>query len=72
VFADTLITYWKKIVITDPRWRPDPGWRVEGGFDHGKTKPHGIGALLCGLRREFNLCRRVLGREKKYGSTLLR
>ena len=39
VFADTLITYWKKIVITDPRWRPDPGWRVEGGFDHGKTNP---------------------------------
>jgi hypothetical protein len=37
VFADTLVTWWKKIVITDPRWRPDPDWRVEGGFDHGKT-----------------------------------
>ena len=39
VFADTLVTYWNKIVITDPGWRPDPGWRVIGGFDHGKTNP---------------------------------
>lgn len=39
VFADTLITYWDKIVITDPAWRPDPRWRVEGSFDHGKTNP---------------------------------
>jgi hypothetical protein len=37
VFADTLVSHWKKIVITDARWRPDPEWRVEGGFDHGKT-----------------------------------
>jgi len=39
VFADTLITHWNKIVITDPVWRPDPRWRVEAGFDHGKTNP---------------------------------
>ena len=39
VFADTLITYWKKIVITDPAWRPDRNWRVIAGFDHGKTNP---------------------------------
>ena len=39
VFADTLVTYWNKIVITDPGWRPSPHWRVEGGFDHGKTNP---------------------------------
>lgn len=39
VFADTLLTHWKKIVITDPAWRPDPRWRVEAGFDHGKTNP---------------------------------
>src|SRR3954452_10560984 len=37
VFADTLLTRWDKIVISDPRWRPDPGWRVEAGFDHGPT-----------------------------------
>ncbi len=37
VFADTLITYWKKIVITAPEWRPDERWHVESGFDHGKT-----------------------------------
>ncbi len=39
VFADVLITYWKKIVIEDPRWQPDVDWRVEGCFDHGKTNP---------------------------------
>jgi len=39
VFADTLVTHWNKIVITDPSWRPSPHWRVESGFDHGKTNP---------------------------------
>lgn len=39
VFAETLIEHWDKIVITDPTWRPDPQWRVVGGFDHGKTTP---------------------------------
>src|SRR5581483_7073060 len=39
VFADTLLTYWRKIVIEDPDWRPDYEWRVEGGFDHGKANP---------------------------------
>lgn len=37
VFADTLITHWNKIVITDPAWRPHSAWACEGGFDHGKT-----------------------------------
>lgn len=35
--ADTLVTYWNKIVITDSTWRPDPNWVVEAGFDHGKV-----------------------------------
>jgi hypothetical protein len=39
VFVDTLLTHWKKIVISDPAWRPDERWRVEAGFDHGKTNP---------------------------------
>lgn len=39
VIADTLIKYWDKIVVTDARWRPDPGWRIEGGFDYGKSNP---------------------------------
>ena len=39
VFWEVLTAFWKKIVITDPAWHPDPGWRVEGGFDHGKTNP---------------------------------
>ena len=42
VFADTLITYWDKIVITDPKWRPHPSWRVEGGMDYGKVNPTAI------------------------------
>lgn len=39
VLADTLITYWNKIVITEPSWRPHEKWRCESGFDHGKTNP---------------------------------
>jgi hypothetical protein len=39
VFADVLITHWDEIVIEDPAWRPDGGWDVIGGFDHGKTNP---------------------------------
>jgi hypothetical protein len=39
VFADALITHWNKIVISNPDWRPDPRWRIEAGFDHGKTNP---------------------------------
>src|SRR5580700_3796132 len=39
VFAEVLVRHWNKIVIEDSRWRPDRDWRVEGGFDHGKTNP---------------------------------
>lgn len=39
VFADVLITHWDEIVIEDPGWRPNGGWDVIGGFDHGKTNP---------------------------------
>ena len=39
VFADMLQKYWSKIVIEDPAWRPDFEFRVEGGFDYGKTNP---------------------------------
>ena len=39
VFADALRTYWNKIVISNPEWRPDKHWRIEAGFDHGKTNP---------------------------------
>jgi hypothetical protein len=39
VFADTLITHWNKIVITNPAWRPQPTWKIEGGMDYGKTNP---------------------------------
>lgn len=39
VFADTLRTFYNKIVITDPLWKPNPHWKILGGFDHGKTNP---------------------------------
>ena len=39
VFAEVLVKDWDKIVITDPKWRPHPDWRVEGGFGYGKTNP---------------------------------
>ena len=45
VFADTLVTYRNEIVITDSAWRPDPEWRVLGGFDHGKTNATAL--LIC-------------------------
>ena len=57
VFAETLVSHWDKIVITDPKWRPDPRSRVEAGFDYGKTNPtallrcyldHEGGAYICG------------------------
>lgn len=39
IFADVLAKHWDKIIISNPGWRPDPNWRVLGGFDHGKTNP---------------------------------
>ncbi len=39
VFRETLDTYWDKIVITDPNWSPDPDWKLEAGFDHGRASP---------------------------------
>lgn len=39
VFAEVLRTHWNKIVITDPKWHPEECWRIEAGFDHGKTNP---------------------------------
>jgi len=39
VFAEVLVKHWDKIIISDPAWKPDPRWRVLGGFDHGKTNP---------------------------------
>lgn len=57
VFADILLSHWKKIVITDPLYRPDPRWRVEAGFDHGAVNPTALerayidfqgGIILCG------------------------
>ncbi len=57
VFADVLRTHWNKIVITNPEWRPDQRWRIEAGFDHGKTNPTALercyidfegNAIFCG------------------------
>jgi hypothetical protein len=56
VFADTLVTHWKKIVITDPTWRPDPLWRVEGGFDHGKTNATSLNRCYIDFDGTLILC----------------
>lgn len=42
VFADVLVSHWDKIVITDPKWRPDPRWRCEAGMDHGRVNATAI------------------------------
>jgi hypothetical protein len=39
VFAEILSRYQDKIVISDPRWRPDPDWKMDAGFDHGRASP---------------------------------
>jgi hypothetical protein len=56
VFADTLITHWKKIVISDPKWRPDPEWDCYGGFDHGKTNPTCLGRCYVDFIGNKYLC----------------
>ena len=45
VFAEILSRYQEKIVISDPRWRPDPKWVMDLGFDHGRASP--TAALRC-------------------------
>lgn len=56
VLADTLVTYWKKIVIEDPRWQPDPRWVMEGGFDHGRANPSTLERVYCGYDETIYFC----------------
>jgi hypothetical protein len=56
VLADTLITHWKKIVIEDPRWHPDPDWKVEAGFDHGRANPTSLERAYCDFGETIYLC----------------
>ena len=37
VFGKVLGKHFDKVVITDPRWFPDPRWDAVEGFDHGGT-----------------------------------
>ena len=39
VFGEILRNYRDKIIISDPRWKPDPDWKMDGGFDHGRASP---------------------------------
>lgn len=39
IFSDVLTKHKDLIIITDPRWKPNPAWGVVGGFDHGGTNP---------------------------------
>lgn len=56
VFADILITHWKKIVIADPKWRPDPEWDCYAGFDHGKTNPTSLDRLYVDFQGNKYFC----------------
>jgi hypothetical protein len=56
VLADTLVSYWDKIVITDPAWRPDPQWVVEAGFDHGRTNATVLGRGYVDFHGTIYLC----------------
>lgn len=56
VLADTLITHWDKIVIADPKWRPHPSWRVEGGFDYGKTNATTLGRCYVDYDGSLFMC----------------
>lgn len=56
VFADILLTHWKKIVIEDPAWRPHPDWIVEAGFDHGKTNPTALGRCYVDYEGTLYFC----------------
>ena len=56
VLADALVTYWKKIVIEDPRWRPDPEWRMEAGFDHGRANPTSLERSYFDFDETIYLC----------------
>ena len=39
IYVEIISTHFKKIVITDPTWRPGKTWNPIGGFDYGKNKP---------------------------------
>ena len=56
VFADVLTTYWDKIVITSPDWRPDPRLRVEAGFDHGRTNPTALERIYIDYQGAIYFC----------------
>lgn len=56
VFAETLITHWDKIVISDPGWRPHPEWDCKAGFDHGKTNPTALERLYVDFEGRKYFC----------------
>lgn len=56
VFADVLLSHWKKIVITDPKYRPDPRFRIEAGFDHGAVNPTALERLYLDFTGNIVVC----------------
>ncbi len=56
VFRETLDTYWDKIVITDPKWRPDPDWQMDAGFDHGRASPTAMLRCYADYEGTFYFC----------------
>lgn len=47
VLIELLTRRWKEIVITDPKWQADPGWRYSNGLDYGKA--HACAFLACAM-----------------------
>ena len=56
VFRETLDTHWDKIVITDPKWKPDPDWKLEAGFDHGRASPTAMLRCYADYEGTFYFC----------------
>lgn len=56
LFNALLTTYKEKIIITDPRWFPEPDWEVVGGFDHGKTNATTLEKAYIDFEGNIYLC----------------
>ncbi len=65
VLRELLVRRWKEIVITDPKWTPDPGWRYSNGLDYGKSHPTAL--IACAM--DFEGRRYALAEHYRSGLT---
>ena len=69
VFADTLITYWKKIVIEDPRWQPDPDGQFRAAAIMARRTPRRSSAPMSTSTVRSTLAANTISLGAKSGST---